>query len=208
MRIYWGMSPSSVIRSAELADFDSSGAGAPPAKQNIAQVLGGPSVSSDAAYQPSDSSPTNGPARWAPWIARYALVFVFVWFAGLKLTTYEANGIAPLGQHSPFLSWIYHLTSVTTFSELVGCAELVTAVLLGLGPWWPRGGVLGGALATLFFLGTLSFMASTPGIGESTAGGFPVLSATGEFLLKDVGLLGLSLWLLADSYDRLHRRAA
>jgi uncharacterized membrane protein YkgB len=165
-------------------------------------------VSSDAAHQPSDSSPTNSLAQWAPWIARYALVIVFVWFAGLKTTTYEAEGIAPLGQHSPFLSWIYHLISVTTFSKLLGCAELVTALLLALGPWWPRGGVLGGALATLFFIGTLSFMVSTPGIGEATAGGFPVLSATGEFLLKDVGLLGLSLWLLADSYTRLRRRAA
>lgn len=163
-------------------------------------------MSSDAAHQLSDSSHTNGLAQWAPWIARYALVIVFVWFAGLKSTTYEANGIAPLGQHSPFLSWIYHLISVTTFSELLGCAELVTALLLALGPWWPRGGVLGGALATLFFIGTLSFMVSTPGIGEPTAGGFPVLSATGEFLMKDIGLLGLSLWLLTDSYNRLHRR--
>src|SRR6201992_2062523 len=147
-------------------------------------------------------------ARVAPLIARYALVIVFVWFSGLKFTDYEAQGIAPLGEHSPFLSWIYHLISVTTFSKLLGCAELVTALLLALGPWWPRAGVIGGALATLFFIGTLSFMVSTPGIGEATAGGFPVLSATGEFLLKDFGLLGLSLWLLADSYTRLRRRAA
>jgi reactive chlorine resistance protein C len=129
-----------------------------------------------------------------------------VWFAGLKFTSYEANGIAPLGQHSPFLSWIYDLVSVTTFSDLLGCVELVTATLLAVGPWVPRAGILGGALATLFFVGTLSFMVSTPGIGESSAGGFPVLSATGEFLLKDFGLLGLSIWLLADSYDRLHLR--
>jgi reactive chlorine resistance protein C len=163
-------------------------------------------VSSDAPQQLSDSSHTDDLTQWGPWIGRYALAIVFVWFAGLKLTTYEAYGIAPLAQHSPFLSWIYHLISVTTFSRLLGCAELVTALLLALGPWWPRAGVLGGALATLFFIGTLSFMVSTPGIGEPTAGGFPVLSATGEFLLKDVGLLGLSLWLLADSYNHLHRR--
>jgi uncharacterized membrane protein YkgB len=42
-------------------------------------------------------------------------------------------------------------------------------------------------------------MITTPGIGEASAGGFPVLSATGEFLIKDLGLLGLSVWLLADS---------
>jgi uncharacterized membrane protein YkgB len=138
-------------------------------------------------------------ARVAPLIARYALVIVFVWFAGLKVTDYEAQGIAPLGQHSPFLSWIYHLVSIDTFSQLVGVAELTTAVLLALYPWSRRASALGGALATLFFLGTLSFMITTPGIGEASAGGFPVLSATGEFLIKDLGLLGLSVWLLADS---------
>jgi uncharacterized membrane protein YkgB len=42
-------------------------------------------------------------------------------------------------------------------------------------------------------------MITPPGIGEASAGGFPVLSATGEFLIKDLGLLGLSVWLLADS---------
>ena len=138
-------------------------------------------------------------ARVAPLIARYALVIVFVWFAGLKLTDYEAQGIAPLGEHSPFLSWAYHVVSVDTFSVLVGVAELTTAILLALYPWSRRASALGGALATLFFLGTLSFMITTPGIGEASAGGFPVLSATGEFLIKDLGLLGLSVWLLADS---------
>ena len=68
-------------------------------------------------------------ARVAPLIARYALVIVFVWFAGLKFTAYEAQGIAPLGEHSPFLSWIYHLVSIDTFSQLLGVAELITAVL-------------------------------------------------------------------------------
>ena len=138
-------------------------------------------------------------ARVAPLIARYALVIVFVWFAGLKLTDYEAQGIAPLGEHSPFLSWAYHVVSVDTFSVLLGVAELTTATLLALYPWSRRASAFGGALATLFFLGTLSFMITTPGIGEASAGGFPVLSATGEFLIKDLGLLGLSVWLLSDS---------
>jgi uncharacterized membrane protein YkgB len=42
-------------------------------------------------------------------------------------------------------------------------------------------------------------MITTPGIGEPTAGGFPVLSANGEFLMKDIALLGLAIWTLSDS---------
>jgi uncharacterized membrane protein YkgB len=82
---------------------------------------------------------------------------------------------------------------------------LTTAALLALKPWFPKASVLGGILATIFFVGTLSFMVTTPGIGEASAGGFPVLSATGEFLMKDIALFGLALWLLADAIDTARR---
>jgi uncharacterized membrane protein YkgB len=58
----------------------------------------------------------------------------------------------------------------------------------------------------LFFVMTLSFMVSTPGEGEASAGGFPILSADGEFLMKDIALLGLSLFLLADAVDAARRQ--
>jgi uncharacterized membrane protein YkgB len=132
---------------------------------------------------------------------RYGLVIVFVWFGGMKFTTYEAQGISPLVANSPFLSWVYHVVSINAFGGLLGTAELIAAVLLALKPWLPKLSVLGGALAVVFFLGTLSFMLTTPGIGEASAGGFPVLSAIGEFLMKDIALLGLSVWALTDSLD-------
>jgi uncharacterized membrane protein YkgB len=137
---------------------------------------------------------------------RYGLVIVIAWFAAMKFTTYEAQGISPLVTNSPFLSWVYHLMSINTFSGLLGTAELMAAFLLALKPWSPKLSVLGGALAVLFFVGTLSFMITTPGIGEASAGGFPVLSATGEFLMKDIALLGLSVWALTDSLDTVAGR--
>jgi uncharacterized membrane protein YkgB len=136
---------------------------------------------------------------------RYGLVIVIAWFAGMKFTTYEAQGISPLVANSPFLSWVYHIISINVFSGLLGTAELITAVLLALKPWSPKLSLLGGVLAVLFFLGTLSFMITTPGIEEASAGGFPVLSATGEFLMKDIALLGLSVWALTDSLDAVAR---
>ena len=48
----------------------------------------------------------------------------------------------------------------------------------------PEGSLLDGLLAPLFFVVTISFMITTPGIGEASAGGFPVLSANGQFLVK------------------------
>ena len=98
--------------------------------------------------------------------------------------------------------------SISAFGRVLGTAEVVTAALLALRPWYPKASVIGGVLAAAFFLGTLSFMVTTPGIGEPTAGGFPVLSADGEFLMKDIALLGLALWLLAESVGATQRRQA
>ena len=54
-------------------------------------------------------------------------------------------------------------------------------------------------MAIVLFCATISFLFTTPGVSEPAGGGFPALSLTGEFLLKDVPLLGLSFWTLADS---------
>jgi uncharacterized membrane protein YkgB len=50
------------------------------------------------------------------------------------------------------------------------------------------------------FLTTLSFLVTTPGVWEPSAGGFPALSVTGQFLIKDLALLGISLWTLGEAW--------
>ncbi|HYX98167.1 MAG TPA: DUF417 family protein [Mycobacterium sp.] len=144
----------------------------------------------------------------APLIARFGLVVVIAWFGAMKFTYYESHGISSFVANSPFLSWVYHVMSISAFGRVLGTAELLTAALLALRPWYPKASVIGGALATAFFVGTLSFMVTTPGIGEPTAGGFPVLSANGEFLMKDIALVGLALWLLVDSISATQQRQA
>src|SRR5258705_7986201 len=139
--------------------------------------------------------------------ARYGLVIVLAWFGAMKFTSYESHGISHWVANSPLVSWLYNIMSIDAFGRLNGSIELITAALLAVKPWFPRASVVGGIFASLFFVGTLSFMITTPGVGEASAGGFPVLSADGEFLMKDIALLGLALWLLADATDAARRRA-
>ncbi|ORA82513.1 hypothetical protein BST28_02955 [Mycolicibacter kumamotonensis] len=141
------------------------------------------------------------PTRVAAYIARYGLVAVLAWFGAMKFTSYEAQGISHWVANSPLMSWTYQIISVDAFGRLNGTVELITATLLALKPWLPKAAVVGGIFASLFFVTTLSFMVTTPGTGEASAGGFPVLSADGEFLMKDIALLGLALWLLADAIE-------
>ncbi|BBZ76427.1 hypothetical protein MANY_17640 [Mycolicibacterium anyangense] len=137
--------------------------------------------------------------------ARYGLVVVIAWIGALKFTVYEAEGIQPLVASSPLMSWVYVLFSVPVFSAVLGVVELATAALLALKPWWPRLSVLGSIAAIGLFLATLSFLVTTPGIGEESAGGFPVLSSTGQFLVKDIALLGIAVWTLADALSAARR---
>jgi Protein of unknown function, DUF417 len=53
------------------------------------------------------------------------------------------------------------------------------------------------------FLTTLSFLVTTPGVWEPSLGGFPALSTVpGQFLIKDLALLGISLWTLGEACGR------
>jgi reactive chlorine resistance protein C len=142
-------------------------------------------------------------------VVRYTLVVVIAWIGALKYTSYEAKGIQPLIRNSPLLSWVYNIFSVRTFAALLGTFEIVAAVLIALWLLWPRISALGSAMAVLLFLGTLSFLFTTPGVTVASAGGFPVLSVLpGQFLLKDLVLIGASIWTLGDSLGTARRRAS
>jgi reactive chlorine resistance protein C len=132
-------------------------------------------------------------------LARYGLVVVIGWIGLLKFTSYEAQGIEPLVADSALLSWVYDVFSVTAFSTVLGVVEVGTAVLLAVKPWWPRISVVGSVMAVGLFLATTSFLVTTPGVCEDGAGGFPLLSMTGQFLVKDIALLGIAVWTLADA---------
>jgi uncharacterized membrane protein YkgB len=132
-------------------------------------------------------------------LLRYGLALVIAWIAAMKATEYEAKGIQPLIAHSPFLSWGYRVWSVGHFTMLIGAAELSIAILIVLRHWSPKASAIGSAGGVLMFLTTLSFLFSTPG-WEPSLGGFPALSGdVGEFLIKDIVLLGAALWSLGEA---------
>ena len=134
-------------------------------------------------------------------LARYGLVVVVGWIGLMKFTAYEAEGIHPFVANSPLMSWVYGPLSVRGFSALLGVVEVATAILIALRPFSPRASALGSALAVAMFLTTLSFLVTTPGVWEQSLGGFPALSALpGQFLIKDLALLGIALWTFGEAW--------
>src|SRR5215475_1225898 len=134
-------------------------------------------------------------------LVRYGLVVVVGSIGLMKFTGYEAEGIRPFVANSPLMSWVYGLMSVQGFSALLGVVEVAIAILIAARPFAPRAAALGSALAVGMFLTTLSFLVTTPGVWEPSLGGFPALSALpGQFLIKDLALLGISLWSLGEAW--------
>jgi uncharacterized membrane protein YkgB len=139
-------------------------------------------------------------------LARYGLVVIVGWIGLLKFTAYEAEGIRLYVANSPLMSWVYGLMSVRGFSAVLGFVEVGVPLLIAARPFFPRASVIGSALAVGMFLTTLSFLFTTPGVWEQSLGGFPALSGKpGQFLLKDLALLGISLWSLGDAWKASER---
>ncbi|WAC91487.1 YkgB family protein [Mycobacterium sp. Aquia_213] len=130
-------------------------------------------------------------------ISRYGLVVVLAWIGFGKYVKMESRVLI---EHNPLMSWVYDVFSVTTVARGLGTMEIVAALLIALRPVWPRVSAIGSALAVVLFLGTLSFLFTTPGVVSTHAAGLPVLSALpGQFLLKDLVLIGVALWTLGDA---------
>lgn len=139
-------------------------------------------------------------------VARYGVALVLLAIGVLKFTPTEAEAIRPLVSTSPLLSWMYSVWSVQAASRVIGVIELVAALGIALRPLSARAALLGSALAVGTFLTTLSFLATAPGMWDAMYG-FPLLGGGGAFVVKDIVLLGASLWSLGEAGTAvLHRR--
>ena len=131
-------------------------------------------------------------------VSRYGLVVTLLLIGILKFTASEADGIQPLVVHSPFLSWMYFVLSKQGVSNLIGVIEIAVAVLLALRPVSARMSLVGSCGAIITFLLTTSFLFSTPGAVQ-LGHGLQILGDAGQFLIKDLVLLGASFWTAADA---------
>jgi uncharacterized membrane protein YkgB len=150
--------------------------------------------SSGTVLRVFDSRRTMRVAAAGRGVLRYGLVALLLLWGGSKFTTIEAEGIRPLVEHSPILGWLYAVAGVRGGSAIIGIVEIAAAVLIALRRWRPALSAVGSLAATGTFLVTLSFLVTTPGVLEPT-------NPFGGFLMKDVILLGASLYTAAEALE-------
>lgn len=120
-----------------------------------------------------------------------AMAIVFLGFGIAKFARYEQDAVKELVSNHPILRFGPKLLTSAGFSILLGVVELTTALLLVWGLFFPTAGMIGGALGVMTFLVTLSLFPFVQYF-EAKAGRM-FLSSRGQFLMKDLGLLGACL---------------
>ncbi|MFF3878496.1 YkgB family protein [Streptomyces sp. NPDC001978] len=129
---------------------------------------------------------------------RYGLALNLLWIGRLKFEDYEVENIRPLVTSSPLLSRLVTKFGERKLARLIGVTEIVMGSLIAAKPFAPRASALGSLAAVGTFATTLSFLATTPEAWEERRGE-PKLSIAGQFLVKDIVLLGASLLTAAES---------
>lgn len=132
----------------------------------------------------------------------YSVALVLLWIGAMKFTAYEAGAIEGLVASSPLTSWLYSVFSLQGASNLIGTIEIAIALALVAGQFNRTLAIIAASGAIVTFTVTSSFLFSAPG-WEASLGGFPALSVVpGQFLLKDLVLLAVSVSLLGKAVDQ------
>ncbi len=141
-------------------------------------------------------------------VTRYSLVIILLWVGALKFTAYEAEGIQGLIANSPLMSWMYSVMSVRGASMLIGTIEILCGLLIATRPFAPKLSAIGSIGAIITFLTTLTFLFTTPGVWQPGYG-FPFPSPMpGQFIAKDLALLGIATWSAGEALRAARRMEA
>jgi len=138
-------------------------------------------------------------------LIRASMVIIFLFFGYSKWFSYEAQGLIPLISHGPLIFWLYPVFGIRGAGRFLGSSEWLFCVLLFSGFWNKKLGVLGAIGACFAFISTITIIPFLPDAWAKSAGGFPAMTDMVAFLMKDIGLLAMSVYLLRQDLIRALR---
>jgi uncharacterized membrane protein YkgB len=141
-------------------------------------------------------------------VIRASMVLIFVFFGYQKWFDYEAQVLIPYISNGPLIFWLYPLFGIQGASWFLGVSEWLFGALLFIGFWDKRVAVLGALGSVATFVGTVTIIPFMPNGWADSAGGFPAMAGNVPFLMKDVVLLAVSLYLLKQDVARLSGKAS
>jgi uncharacterized membrane protein YkgB len=127
------------------------------------------------------------------------MIAMLLWAGAYKMTAPGAEGIVPLVSNSPLIWWHFKLFGPYIGSDIIGLTEITAAILIIIGYFRPKAGIVGGLITTLMFFITSTMVITTPGAVIAVQGitYMRYMSFLGLFLFKDVISLGVSFYLIS-----------
>jgi uncharacterized membrane protein YkgB len=135
-------------------------------------------------------------------LIRASLVFIAFFFGYQKWFQYEADALIPYISHGPLISWLYPVFGMRGATYFLGAAEWLFGVLLFLGFWNKKLGILGALGFCISMISTFTIIPFIPGGWAPSAGGFPAMTERVAFLMKDLVIFTASFYLLKQDVVR------
>jgi uncharacterized membrane protein YkgB len=136
-------------------------------------------------------------------LVRASMVIVYFFFGYQKWFDYEAQGLIPFFRHGPLIFWMVPVFGIKGSTYLLGVSEWLFGALLLAGFWNKKLGVLGALGSVVAFISTVTIIPFMPDGWEASAGGFPAMVGNVAFLIKDIVLLAVSVYLLRQDVLRV-----
>jgi uncharacterized membrane protein YkgB len=135
-------------------------------------------------------------------LIRAVMVFEFFAFSIQKWNHYTVEMLVPMISHSPVVFWLLPAFGLSGAGYFLATTETIFGVLVLLGYWSPRLGILGALGSIVTYIGTTTIMPFLPGAWLQEAGGFPIFTLPMGFLMKDLVFLAAAFYLLKQDLVR------
>jgi uncharacterized membrane protein YkgB len=136
-------------------------------------------------------------------LLRALMVIICLFFGYQKWFDYEAQALIPYISHGPLVFWLYPAFGIRGATYFLGVSEWLFGALLLAGLWNKKLGILGALGLCFSMLRTSTIIPFLPDGWAASAGGFPAMTERVAFLMKDLVLLGVSVYLLRQDVLRV-----
>jgi len=124
------------------------------------------------------------------------MIVMLLWAGKFKMTVPGAEGIIPLVSNSPLMSWNFKLFGPYVGSDIIGLTEWTAAILLIIGYFKPKAGILGAIILVGMFFTTSTMLITTPD-DTIVVHGIHYMNNLGLFRFKDIISLGAAFYLIS-----------
>jgi uncharacterized membrane protein YkgB len=128
-------------------------------------------------------------------VCSIGMIVMLLWAGKFKMTAPGAEGIIPLVSNSPLTSWQFKVFGPYILGDMIGLTEWTAAILLIVGYFKPKAGILGGIILVGMFFTTSSMLITTPD-DTIVVHGMHYMNNLGLFLFKDIISFGVAFYLI------------